>query len=625
MRQLVVSFRRWRHLPVTSYGPGAFARHQYQACRNASRSRGFADWRRRRAGFDLPRLIAAQKVGREFPAIEIGIVENLQMQRDVGLDAVDYILAQCRFGTGDHFGASLGMDYQLGDQRVVVHRNAIAVVERGLDARHESPGRMMIADRSGRRNVALGILSVDAELHRGALERHLPLFQRERLTHRHRDTLFHQVNSGDHLGHAVFDLDPGIHLDEVKLAGAREQEFDRADVRISDNVCGANRRLAHLLAQPRGKNRTRRLLDHLLMPPLYRAVAFAEMNRHAMIVGKNLELNVARAFEIFLEIHLARAERRLGFSLREREQARQLVRIAHDAHALAAATRRSLDQHRVAEAFGVGLRLAKLRHAGALASGQHRNSSSLHDATSTRLVAHQPDVTRARADEAQARALASLGEVAIFGKEPVARMHRVGAEGRRGAKNRGDVEVAIFRGRRADANRFVRHPDVQRIFVSSGEYRDCRDSQLAACTDDADGDSTAIRYQQFFEHLLSLYRVMLRTIYLHDFDYHQWLAVFDRIPVLCEDPNNAAGRRRFDLVHHLHRLDYAERLTLANRASFFDEWRGVGRCGPVEGADHRTLDQLLIRLEIYFTGSLRSVLGSRFDGPRRHLDRSSHR
>src|ERR1700687_4236631 len=159
MRELLVSlfrntfpFRRQHR--CTTY---------YQAWRNALRSRGLADRRRHGTGFDRRRLIAAQKIGREFTAIEIGILEDLQMQRNVGLDAVDDILAERRLGARDYFGASLGMHDQPLNQRIVVHRDAVAVVERGLDAYPESAWRMMIADHAGRWNVTLGILGVDAE------------------------------------------------------------------------------------------------------------------------------------------------------------------------------------------------------------------------------------------------------------------------------------------------------------------------------------------------------------------------------------------------------------------------------------------------------------------------------
>src|SRR5580658_8174984 len=77
------------------------------------------------------------------------------------------------------------------------------------------------------------------------------------------------------------------------------------------------------------------------------------------------------------------------------------------------------------------------------------------------------------------------------------------------------------------------------------------------------------------------------------FDDHQGLSVFYRIPVLREDSDHAPRGRRFNLVHHLHRFDNAQRLALPYRRSFFDEGSRVRRGSPVERADHRALDQLL--------------------------------
>src|SRR5271170_3653751 len=143
----------------------------YQAWRGALRSRGLADrWMMRR--FGMGRLVAAQEVGRKFAAVEIRVIQNLQMQRNVGLDAVDYVLAQRRLATRDRFRPRLGMHYQLRDQWIVMHRHAIAVVKRGLDAHTQSARRMMIGHNARRRNMTLGILGVDAKLHRGALELH---------------------------------------------------------------------------------------------------------------------------------------------------------------------------------------------------------------------------------------------------------------------------------------------------------------------------------------------------------------------------------------------------------------------------------------------------------------------
>src|SRR5580704_11934335 len=163
----------------------------YQSWRGAVRSRGLA-YRRVRCGLATGRFIAGQKIGREFAAIEIRIVQNLQMQRNVGLDAVDHILAQCGLGACDHFGASLRVHDQLGDEWIVLHRQAIAVVQSSLDANAQPAGSMMIRHDARRRNAALGIFSVDAEFHRGALEGHLPLLKRELLAHRHPDAFLHE-------------------------------------------------------------------------------------------------------------------------------------------------------------------------------------------------------------------------------------------------------------------------------------------------------------------------------------------------------------------------------------------------------------------------------------------------
>src|SRR5438105_3768890 len=56
-------------------------------------------------------------------------------------------------------------------------------------------------------------------------------------------------------------------------------------------------------------------------------------------------------------------------------------------------------------------------------------------------------------------------------------------------------------------------------------------------------------------------------------DQHQRCAVFDRIGIFDENPGQPPGLRRANLVHHLHRLDDQQRLTLADRIAQPDERR----------------------------------------------------
>ena len=93
-----------------------------------------------------------------------------------------------------------------------------------------------------------------------------------------------------------------------------------------------------------------------------------------------------------------------------------------------------------------------------------------------------------RADEDEAGSRDGLGEVGVLGEEAVAGVNRLGAGRSGGVEDRGDIEVALGRGRRADAVRLVGQPHVQRVAVGLGIDRDRADAQLAAGGGDADGD-----------------------------------------------------------------------------------------------------------------------------------------
>src|SRR6185312_1793518 len=102
---------------------------------------------------------------------------------------------------------------------------------------------------------------------------------------------------------------------------ARRLDADAADAR------------AQLLVDGGG----RRLLDELLVAPLDRAVALAEMDDVAVRVGEDLHLDVARVFEVALDVHRRVGEVRLALATRRLVRPRGLVRRRDDLHSLAAA------------------------------------------------------------------------------------------------------------------------------------------------------------------------------------------------------------------------------------------------------------------------------------------------
>ena len=92
--------------------------------------------------------------------------------------------------------------------------------------------------------------------------------------------------------------------------------------------------------------RRRRLLEHLLVAPLERAVALAEVDAVAVGVEQDLDLDVARTLEEALEDQSLVAEGRLRLASRRRQLGREIGRIADGPHPLAAAAGRRLDEDR---------------------------------------------------------------------------------------------------------------------------------------------------------------------------------------------------------------------------------------------------------------------------------------
>src|SRR4051794_25077420 len=134
----------------------------------------------------------------------------------------------------------------------------------------------------------------------------------------------------------MFDLQSGIHLEKVERAVLRSDEFDRASRIVIDRLCQRDRLLAHSLAGLWIEQRRRRLLDHLLVPPLDRALPFAEMDDMAVLVAEHLDFDVARFRNILLDEYAVVSKGRPRLRSRPCKTVPNLSRIMGDAHAFAA-------------------------------------------------------------------------------------------------------------------------------------------------------------------------------------------------------------------------------------------------------------------------------------------------
>src|SRR5260221_10439318 len=124
------------------------------------------------------------------------------------------------------------------------------------------------------------------------------------------------------------------------------EDLHRAGVPVPDRRRPAGGQLAHLHALRRGQDGARRLLDELLVVSLHRALALAQVHDVALAVAEELDLDVARAGDVLLEVHGAVAERSARLGLGDAETLAELLLVPGDSHAAPAAARARLHDDR---------------------------------------------------------------------------------------------------------------------------------------------------------------------------------------------------------------------------------------------------------------------------------------
>ena len=119
---------------------------------------------------------------------------------------------------------------------------------------------------------------------------------------------FHEVDAGDGFRDRVLHLDARVHLDEVELAVLVHQELDGARILVADFGETAAQGLADLLAHFGCDLQRWRFFDQFLMAALDGALALEQRGDVAVLVGEDLELDVARLLDELFHVEFAVAE-----------------------------------------------------------------------------------------------------------------------------------------------------------------------------------------------------------------------------------------------------------------------------------------------------------------------------
>mmetsp|Transcript_3165 Transcript_3165/g.5450 ORF Transcript_3165/g.5450 Transcript_3165/m.5450 type:complete len:258 (-) Transcript_3165:95-868(-) len=194
-------------------------------------------------------------------------LQQLVEERNCCIDAVDNQLAERPVQTRQRFGTITAVNDQLGDQRIVIGRDAVAIIKRAIHPHAEPAGRVVLGDRAGAGRKLRQLLGVDPNLDRVTLHLQVFLAERHRLAGGNADLFADEVHTHDRLGHRMLHLQAGVHLDEIEFSVLVEK-FDRARALVAQFGHGVGTDHADAVAHLGRDGGTGSFLEHLLMAPL---------------------------------------------------------------------------------------------------------------------------------------------------------------------------------------------------------------------------------------------------------------------------------------------------------------------------------------------------------------------
>ena len=239
---------------------------------------------------------------------EFRVLQDVEEEGDVGLDAADAELSQGAVHLGRRGGQVARMGNHLDQQRVVVRRDDGAGESgRSIQTDSHSFARAEDFDAARVRLETLGrVFGGDSALDGAALDHDPALIQLElgqSEAFGDFDLVLDQIDARHLLRDRVLHLEPGVHLDEIVAAGLVHEELDRSGVFVTDVLAEPDGVGRHLIAHPGVQVGRRGNLHHFLVTALDGTVTFVQVDNIAGPVAKDLHLNVPRTLDEFFDKH----------------------------------------------------------------------------------------------------------------------------------------------------------------------------------------------------------------------------------------------------------------------------------------------------------------------------------
>ena len=444
--------------------------------------------RRLRAGFEhIDRIWRIREIAEEprghGTRAELRRGDDLAQVVEIALDPAERRARERRLQTLNRGLSVWRVDDDFREHRIVERRDFRAGLHPRLAARAFMKGDL--GERAATRlEILVRVFRVDADLDGMAARCMRVRVEKSGVARGEADHPLDKINARDLLGHAMLDLQARVHFEEIERAAVRiEDELDGACRAIADGLAELHRRREKRGALLLRQSRRGRLLDDLLIAPLRRAVALAEREDAALSITENLHLDMPRMGHELFEKDARVLEIAPAQPLDGREGVGEFRAIPAHAHPDAAAARRALQHHRIADALHLDRR--RIRARDEARARQQRHAVLLRDGARGVLQAEDAHLLRRRPDERETRLLAGFREVRVLAEEAVARMNRLRAGAPRGVENLFHEQVAFADRRRPEQNRLIGLAHMDRIRVRLRIHRDRADTEPVQRAGDA--------------------------------------------------------------------------------------------------------------------------------------------
>mmetsp|Transcript_482 Transcript_482/g.1018 ORF Transcript_482/g.1018 Transcript_482/m.1018 type:complete len:696 (+) Transcript_482:336-2423(+) len=326
--------------------------------------------------------------------------------------------------------------------------------------------------------------------------------------------------------HGMFHLQSRVHFEEVEVLVFVHEEFDRPGRFVVDVPNEGFDLPYHFPARGREEVRRRRLLDDFLVPPLNGAFSLGEAENVQFAGGgvasrEDLDFDVMGVFDVLFDQEAIVPEEAFGFGRSEAVALLDLGGVVADSHAFASASGGGFDHDGVADFLGDFDGVVR-RSDHAIEARNRRHPRRLGNQLGLYLIPQTLNGMRRRPNEldllllllllllvrlgtrrpavrtlVHLHGLHPLGKTGVLAQKSIPGMHPLRPRLLDRPTDLVDVEVALGRGRRPDADGLVGEGDVRGFDVGGGVDGHGGDAVGAGRAEDAAGDFAAVGDEDF--------------------------------------------------------------------------------------------------------------------------------